>query len=193
MEAGLKPSMQKTYLSAQKRYIKFCDSLALTPVPTSNATLLLYVASLHARNLKGSSICVYLAGVRNLNVSRGIDYLVYSPQLQLALKGSVNLSDPPSRKLPITFVVLSEIELFLEGRHDELMLKSAMFLVFFVCMRAGEICLPDKSVFDSKVHLTCDDIAFNIPDKYIVCILSRVIMNEFNVFRAAVRSPHIHS
>ena len=45
VEAGLKPSTQKTYLSAQKSYIKFCDSLALTPVPTSNATLLLYVSA----------------------------------------------------------------------------------------------------------------------------------------------------
>jgi hypothetical protein len=181
VEAGLKPSTQKTYLSAQKCYIKFCDSLALTPVPTSNAILLLFVASLHARNLKGSSIRVYLAGVRNLHVCRGIDYPEYSPQLQLALKGSVNLSGPPSRKLPITFVVLSEIVPFLEGRHDELMLKSAMYLAFFGCLSAGEICLPDKTVFDGDQHLTCGDIVFNVKEKFLILTLKRSKTDVKNV------------
>jgi hypothetical protein len=69
--------------------------------------------------------------------------------------------------------VLSEIVPFLEGRHDELMLKSAMFLAFFGCLHAGEICLSDKVVFDSDVHLTCGDIVFHVLERFLVLTLKR--------------------
>jgi hypothetical protein len=173
VDSGLKPSTLKTYASAQRSYIKFCDDHALVAVPTSNSTLLLYVAHLFARGLKGSSIKVYLAGVRNLHVSRAIPFPEYSPQLQLALRGAVNLSAAPIRKLPITFVVLTDIFVFLLHRHDEQMLKAVMSLAFFGCFRAGELCLPDKTHFDPNLHLTCGDVVFHEAERYVTVVLKR--------------------
>ena len=171
MDSGLKASTLKTYASAQRSYLQFCESYSLTPVPTSDATLLLYVAFLFRRGLKGSSIKVYLAGVRNLHVVRSLPYPDYSPQLQLALRGAVKLSDPPERKLPITFSVLSRMFEYLQGRHDELMLKTVMAVAYFGCFRAGELCLQDSLKFDSSLHLTCGDVTFHVNDKFFTLLL----------------------
>jgi hypothetical protein len=173
VNAGLKSSTMKTYATAQRSFVTFCETHGLCPVPSSDATLILYVAHLFSCGLKGSSIKVYLAGVRNLHVARGIDFPAYSPKLQLALKGSVNLSDSPNRKMPITFPVLACIVEILIGRHDELMLKSAMSLAFFGCFRAGELCLPDHIAFDPLVHLTCGDIQIFELGKYMTITLKQ--------------------
>jgi hypothetical protein len=180
VDSGLKPSTLKTYASAQRGYIRFCEDHALVAVPTTNPTLLLYVAHLFARGLKGSSIRVYLAGVRNLHVTRAVPFPDYTPQLQLALRGAVNLSASPIRKLPITYDVLVDILEFLKGRHDAVMLKAVMTLAFFGCFRAGELCLPDRTHFDAKLHLTCGDLSFNEVESYITVTLKRSKTDKSN-------------
>jgi hypothetical protein len=171
--SGLKASTMKTYASAQRSYLSFCDEHDLTPLPSSDAVLLLYVAFLHKRGLKGSSIRVYLSGVRNLHVLSSCVYPEHSPKLQLALRGAVKLSEPPVRKLPITFSVLLKLFALLDGRHDELMLKSVMSLAFFGCFRAGELCLSDSGNFDKACNLTCGDIVFSHAEKYLTVLLKK--------------------
>ena len=51
MDSGLKASTLKTYASVQRSYVQFCELHSLTPVPTSDETLMLYVAYLYNRGL----------------------------------------------------------------------------------------------------------------------------------------------
>jgi hypothetical protein len=120
-----------------------------------------YVAFLFAKGLKGSTIKVYLSALRSLHVFSNLVPPIHSEKLLLALKGATKLSTPPDRKLPITYQLLSEILPNLAGRHDELMLKTAMCVTFFGCFRAGEVCLPDKDTFNAGQHLTYGDITID--------------------------------
>jgi hypothetical protein len=50
---------------------------------------------------------------------------------------------------------------YLKGRHDALLLKTAMCLAFFGCFWAGELCLPDKESFSARQHLTYGDVTLD--------------------------------
>ena len=39
--AGITPATHKTYLAAERRYLNFCHSFSLVPLPTSEVTLFL--------------------------------------------------------------------------------------------------------------------------------------------------------
>ena len=83
--------------------------------------------------------------------------------------------------MPITFNVLKEIFVNLEGRHDEIMLKCAMSLAFYGCFRAGELCLADTVKFNPAVHLTCGDVTFHHESKYLTLCLKSSKTDRLNV------------
>lgn len=161
--AGLRNSTQKSYGSAQKKFLKFCSDFGLSPLPATDDTLLQYVSFLFSSGFKGTSIKVYLSAVRSLHVMHSLTLPPYSPRMLLALKGATRLTGPPDRKSPITYSILSEIIPLLCGRHDELMLQSAMSLSFFGCFRAGELCLPEGVSYSKKLHLSYSNVIINEP------------------------------
>ena len=61
---GLADSTQKTYLSGQQRYLRFCESGDRIPAPASEETLVLFVSHLAKEGLGHRTIKVYLAAVR---------------------------------------------------------------------------------------------------------------------------------
>jgi len=84
--AGLAPSSQKTYLSAERRYLKLCKGFQLDPLPTSEQILSYFAACLGQHH---STIKTYLSGVRQLQIAHGgidpgIDKV---PRLQQVLRG----------------------------------------------------------------------------------------------------------
>ena len=68
LDNAIKPNTKRTYSSAQKRFIKFCVMYDLDPLPASEDTVLYYISFLFRDGLKGSSIRVYLSGLRNLHI-----------------------------------------------------------------------------------------------------------------------------
>jgi hypothetical protein len=158
---GLRGNTHKTYTSAQRKYLNFCIEFNLRSLPATDTVLIQYVAFLFNKGLKGSTIKVYLSAVRSLHVFSNLPPPVHSEKLLLALKGASKMSSPPDRKLPITYQLLSEMLPYLEGRHDELLLKTVMCTTFFGCFRAGEVCLPDKETFSARAHLTYGDVTFD--------------------------------
>ena len=73
--------------------------------PTSERSLLLFVAFLFTENLAPSTIKTYLAAVRYEQIGRGLDdpWMVQMPQLEYAIKGAKRLSKLKKRnRLPIT-------------------------------------------------------------------------------------------
>ena len=87
--AGLAPATHKTYLSAERRYLDFCNSFSFAPLPTSDSILCYFVAYLGQQGLDHTSIRTYLSGVHQLQIAYGwndpgIDQM---PRLQQILKG----------------------------------------------------------------------------------------------------------
>ena len=58
--AGLAPATQKTYQSAECRYLEFCSSFSLVPLPTSESLLCYFAACLGQQGLAHTSIKTYL-------------------------------------------------------------------------------------------------------------------------------------
>ena len=109
IQNALKSSTRSTYTSAQRSYIQFCYDFKLEALPAVESMLIYYVAHLHRRGLKGSSIQVYMSAIKSLHSHCGLMYPSFTPRLALALRGAKVLSAPPVRKLPITFTVLCKL------------------------------------------------------------------------------------
>jgi hypothetical protein len=151
--------------------LRFCVEFQLEPLPVSEKTMLAYVAYLYQEGLKGSSISVYISAVKSLHNHCSLLYPSFTPRLDLALRGTKVLSPPPIRKLPITFSLLKKLFSVISYRHDELLLKLAMATAFFGCLRAGEICVPDTSVFDVSKHVSLKDVTMFRQEKMFSLLL----------------------
>jgi len=162
---ALKDSTRATYNCSQRKFLQFCYDYGFEALPVEEDTLIGFVSHLHNRGLKGSSIQVYLAAVKSLHTHTGLPYPENMSRLTLALRGAKVLSLPPVRKLPITFSVLCKLMNNLSYRQDKELIQCAMAVAFFGCLRAGELCISDKEVFDSTKHLCVKDVKFFNEDK----------------------------
>jgi hypothetical protein len=177
---ALKDPTRATYNSAQRRYFKFCNQFQFCPLPATEETLLGFVAFLYREGLKGTSIQVYLASIKSLHAHCGLIYPIVTPKLNLAVRGAKVLSSPPVRKLPITFSVLCRIFGVLSYHCDELLIKLAMAVAFFSCLRAGEVCVPDNMVFDAKKHLCVSDLSFFHDERMFSLLIKQSKTDKFS-------------
>ena len=165
---GLAPSTRRTYSSAQKKFIEFCNQLGnLTkfgsPCPAEEWTLCLF-ASFLAKSLKHSSIKVYLSAVRSLHIEMGFaDPLANSLRLQRVVRGIKRvqgLSVTP--RLPVTKDIMLVIYRSLDFQvFDHIMFWAACTLAYFGFLRSSEFTTPNSSAFSSAVHVTLQDVAFD--------------------------------
>jgi site-specific recombinase XerD len=180
MAAALNPNTQRTYTSAQNRYINFCSAFNLPVMPATEDNLLLYIAHLFDAGLKGSSIRVYLSAVRSLHVFAGYSYPTEMLRVRLALKGAVTKSAPVVRKFPITFDVLSKILKFVQKRFDSKLMSTMMAVAFFGCLRASEICVCDAVSFCSSDHLCVEDVHVDRKKKILTIFLKKSKTDTYN-------------
>jgi site-specific recombinase XerD len=68
---GLKQNTRRTYDSAYKQYVLFCEHYNFIVLPASEEQILMYIAFLHRRNLSHSTMHVYLASVRSMHIRNG--------------------------------------------------------------------------------------------------------------------------
>ena len=62
LESSFRAGTVTSYTSAQRRYVAFCDTLNLPPLPLSERALCLFVAYLTHQGLAHQSIITYLSG-----------------------------------------------------------------------------------------------------------------------------------
>jgi len=176
-----KASTRATYTSAQRKFVEFINSLGMVVLPATEYSILLFIAFLYLKGLKGSSIRVYLSGIRNLHIKFGYQNpLENSPRIKLAVRGALALSTPPNRMKPITYKILYKLIEYCSRFENSLMLQTAMALAFFGCLRAAEFCIPDGSCFDSDINLCVGDITFNYVAGYMVLYLKRSKTDMYN-------------
>jgi hypothetical protein len=180
MSAGLKPNTHRTYSSAQRKYLNFCELYHFESLPASEDVLLLYVAFLFDQGLKGSTIRVYLAAIRSLHVYSNCVYPQESLRLKLAVKGAVSQSAPPTRKLPITIDILTRMLSVISARFDYKLIAAAMCFGFFGCFRCSEFCLPEGVQFSVKDHLCLGDVVVNHSEKMLSVFLKKSKSDTFS-------------
>jgi hypothetical protein len=112
---------------------------------------------------------------QNLHVMLGSDYVGFTPRITMALRGTSVLSDPPSRKEPITFSLLSDMIYLLEGRLDRFMLTAAMSVAFCGCFFSGEFCTQAGLAFNPGLSLCVRYVFF--------LLLERMLSLTLTLFR----------
>ena len=105
-QQGLAPSTQRTYGSAQERYLAFCSLHHFPPIPSSK--LLLRVTHLAVSGQRASTIKCYLSTIRQLHIAWGAGDLGIGnmAKLEQVLKGIKSAQakggDKIQPRLPIT-------------------------------------------------------------------------------------------
>ena len=122
---GLAGSTQRSYQAGQKRYLAFCSEVHRPALPTSEATLSMFVSYLAHEGLAHSTIKVDLSAIRNLHVSAGLHEEFsnqLTPRLELVLRGIKKdkaESAPEQVRLPITIEIMHKIKRVLQCRPQD--------------------------------------------------------------------------
>ena len=170
---GLASSTRSTYSAGQQRFYSFCRSIKCCPVPSTEATFVLFVSHLAESNIAYATIKVYLAAVRQLHVSTGLHVqfsLQLTPRLQQVLRGIKKrqaVHHPTRVRLPITIHIMKNIKDALSREPDSYnntMLWAACCMAFFGFMRVGEFTIPAKGSYEKTTHLSPADISVDKRD-----------------------------
>ena len=165
IENSLADNTKKTYASAQKKFINFCEQFILihdnrSPLPASELTLLRNIGHL-SKTCKATSVRVYLSAVGSLRIEAGYDDpLLGCPRLPLVTRGLRRInSEVPKSKLPITSFVLHMIKLQLDfTKFDDVMFWAACLTAPFGFIRAPEFTTPPEG-FNPARHLDVSDLS----------------------------------
>ena len=169
-QRALASSTQRSYASAQSRYLAFCNQFLIPPLPVQEIHLCRFASFLASDNVSHSTIKCYLSALRHMQIARNLpDPLISSmPKLEKVVRGiksqqSLKKGSKDGR-LPITPDLLSKIRHYLEqhfANPDGIMLWAAMCTCFFGFMRSGEMTLPAESAFDPNTHLSFKDVSID--------------------------------
>lgn len=78
---------RRMYISAQKQFMQFCNEHSRNYLPCDRDTLLMYVSYMHyIKHMTVQTIKVYLAAIRAMHVTEGLQNPTDSIKIQLALK-----------------------------------------------------------------------------------------------------------
>ena len=162
--AGLAESTHRAYQAGGNRYSKFCQEPSLTPYPTSEELVLLFIAHLHQEKLAHGTNKSYLAAIRYGQIQRGLgNPAIHSmPQVEYVLKGAKKVTPMSTRRrLPITPAILAAMKRVWKldpNRRNAKMLWAASCLYFFGFLRSGEITCPSEGTFNPLSHLCFGDV-----------------------------------
>ena len=143
---SLAHSTRAAYSSAARSFTHFCLLFNYinqdgTIFPASEHTLMLFSTYL-AYSLKPQSIKVYLSGICNAHLERGLpDPLLETPNLRRLLRGiKRSKGSSPDSRLPITASLLRTFRTFLNLQHyDHIVLWAGLLTAFFGFLRSSEL------------------------------------------------------
>ena len=155
------PPSARIYKSGENRFLRFCDSCHVTPLPVSEDVLCKYVSHLADSDLKHRTIKTYLSGGRYYQIRSGfpdpfqsshmprLDYTLRGVKRVQAQKGGTRRS-----RLPITPSLLRLMKGVWapSAGRDEKMIWAACCLAFFGFLRIREMTVPDGSGFVGRAN-----------------------------------------
>lgn len=130
------------------------------PLPCTADTALLFISFMDLEGLSPGTIRVYLAAVRSLHIEEGYPYtLDASLRLRRALRAITIKGSQHTQKMPITFDILQRLHSVLPLTYDGVVLRAAMDLAFFGCLRASEFCASSTNPTGSD-YICLRDVGF---------------------------------
>ncbi len=163
---------KKCYKTHLQRYLSFCNSIGVPPVPASSVTLAQYAVFL-ARSLKPQSVQQYLNVIRLLHLENKLpNPLQDNWFLKSTLTGIARLrSSPTVRKSPITPHILLKIHKLLDSSNTfDSMFWAAAVLMFCGLLRKSNL-FPDVSLkFDPSKQFIRGDLVFKSDGSLVVFV-----------------------
>ena len=161
-------STQRSYSSAKRRFLSFCNDSQLSPLPLTEQLLCRYVSFLADQKLSPKTIKLYLSAARHLQISMNLHdpKLGEMARLEQVIRGAKReyaKNSPGKRtRLPITPEILLKLRNVWEEsgkHHNSIMLWAACCLCYFGFLRSGEVTVPTESGYDAGEHLNFSDIS----------------------------------
>ena len=165
-DAGLAQSTHKSYSSALKRFHALYGFIY--PFPVTEHILCYYASYLADNNLAPQTIKLYLAAVRNLQISLGLPDPREQSSLPLLKRVQAGISRLRTLKgvkgrirLPITAAILRQIKSALEESDlgNKLVWWAICCTAFFGFFRRGELLVDTPATFCQATDLAWGDIA----------------------------------
>ena len=161
-DAGLAANTRRAYGTGARSYFVFVQlklpgTIAL---PAVLHTACAWIAYLHQRGLKFTTIKAYISGLASAHRDAGLDTKSWlqSPLFSLTFRGIKRVQGTAStvqRKLPITFALLRRITPLLNPHdHDALTVRAAMWCGTAGLLRTGEFTVDSGSKPDAHQLLT---------------------------------------
>ena len=192
--SGLAVSTQRTYSCGQRRYLRFCEAAGTQALPVREDVLCKFIAQLSLDGLRHRTMKTYMAGIRLLQIDRGLGdpFLSSLCKLHYVLWGvkRTQAEDGGSsrKRLPITPSLLRSIKGIWDRNcadPDLIMLWAACCMAFFGFMRAGELTVPSNKGYDAAVHLSLSDISVDNPTSLgVLCV--RLKASRTDPFRKGI-------
>ncbi len=175
---GLSQNSTRTYDSASRRFLWFCDIAGLSPLPLTERTLCLYVESLSQDRIQPSSIRTYLSSLRHLKSQLVSQFHTRFPRLSYVLRG-IKRQNPsnPDNRLPITPDILQSLWqqwAVPPVSYDARLLWAAACLAFFGFFRTGEFTTNSQhTIPEGTIAATDVTRATNYPPAFVRVRLRR--------------------
>ena len=157
----------------------FCTQTQCQPIPTSENTLLLFVAKLAMQQLLHTPIKVYLSTVCNLHITSE-NHHHFTRQCTLhfqivlnGIKREQATTKSTKVRCPITSELMLQINTILSQQphyYNNFMIWVACCPAFLGFLRVSEFTIPTQTTYDSTQHLSLCDIALDsIADNHLIC------------------------
>ena len=139
--------------------------------PVSNTDVLLFIEWLvNTRKVMSATISHYLAGLRQLHVSKGIDPpVIRSDFVKQILRGKLNAdnivkrSTPQAKRMPVTIAVMQLMKELIRTCDKSLINKCLLWsvctLAFAGSFRVHELLCRSSTTFDPDFDLLCEDVS----------------------------------
>ena len=156
----LKETTKEKYANLQDTYLGFCFSVGVASVPTSETSLLRYIAYLvYSKGLAASTVKTHLAAVRHLHLINGHEVDVLSlPRVRMAKACATKTGSVKPLREPIPLSALAELGVVTVGSssYDDVMFFTGCLLAFFGFLRVSELSAPQKA--NSKTGISVGDV-----------------------------------
>lgn len=168
---GITQQTWSTYRTAERLLLKCCKERKITyQLPTTQQTILTFIHWLATvRKIKASTINTYLAGIRQLHISKGIPPpIIKSELVTLITRGMHNIdnrhtstSKKKSRQ-PFTVekmrILKHRLREWNTSTEQQLLVWAVCTLAFCGAFRIGELLSKHESTFDPAYSLLSEDI-----------------------------------
>ena len=167
---GLAPNIHKTYQAGQSCYASFCQHHNLSPLPATESTLLLFMASLAKEGVSYTTIKIYLSAIRSLHITAKLhtqfasQLTPYLGQVMQGIKREQLHTRPLKKRLPVTTSIMRQIKEVLlchPHQYHNILMWAVCCTAFFGFLRCSEFTIPTQQSYDPEVHLSIDDLAID--------------------------------